>query len=110
MSIKSWHLAFAVTGLLALSGAAYAQSPWDEIHSRRAEINGHHLAHRNDRIREQRREHEIRAERLWELHHGDRSVRSHERSMAGRDHRHISPYERHALNQRLNYEGRQIGR
>jgi hypothetical protein len=65
MSTKSLRFALAMSGLLAFGGAAYAETPWQDNHARRDEIR----AHENARIREHRREQELRAERARERQH-----------------------------------------
>jgi hypothetical protein len=77
MSIRALHFAVALSGLLAITGAARAESSWDQTHARRDETNDR-LAHQNERIREERREQELRAQRAHdrrehEIHTEERS-------------------------------------
>ena len=109
MSTKTLRFALALSGLLAFGGAAYAQGPWETTHPRRDEVNDR-LANQNERIREERREHEMSAARAHQMHRNDREIRERERMMAARDHGHITPHEQHQLNQRENHESREIGR
>jgi hypothetical protein len=109
MPIKSLRLAFALSGLLACSGAAWAQGTWDDTHGRRDQVNDR-LADQNERIQQERREHEISAERAQEQHRRDQDARAEERSMAAHDHGHITPGEQHQLNQQENHDSREIGR
>jgi hypothetical protein len=67
MSTKTLRFALAMSGLLAfVGGGAYAETPWQDNHGRRDEVSAR--AHENARIREERREQELRAERHHEEH------------------------------------------
>jgi hypothetical protein len=88
--MKSLRFALALSGLLAISGAAHAQSSRESEHGRGDAVNDR-VAHQNERIREQRREHELAAQRAREMHR--------------REHR--APAEEHALDRHENHE---IGR
>jgi hypothetical protein len=78
MSTKSLRFAVALFGLLAFGGAAHAETPWQDS-NHRDEVGAR--AHESARIREQRREQELRAERARERQH-----------------------EQHVLNQREHHE------
>lgn len=106
---KGVRFAFVLTGLLAVTGAAQAQTRWEDSHGRRDEVNDR-LAHQNERIREERREHEMSARRAHELHRRDHEVRVEERSMAARHGGHITPSEQRALNRQESFESREIRR
>jgi flagellar motility protein MotE (MotC chaperone) len=74
MSIRALHFAVALSGLLAITGAARAESPGD--HARREEAH-ERLARQNERIREEHREQELRAQRAHdrrehEIHNEER--------------------------------------
>jgi len=68
------RLAVAFTGLLALGGTAYAQNGWDAPHRDRDAVSDR-IDHRNERIREERREAEMRAARARDEHRRDHDWR-----------------------------------
>lgn len=108
MSIKRLHFALALSGLLAITGAARAESPWEQTHGRRDEVNDR-LAQENERIREDRREHELNGRRAHELNRREHEIRGKERSMAAHDGGHITPAEQRTLNRQENHLSREIG-
>jgi hypothetical protein len=67
MSIKSLRFGLALSALLAFGGAAYAETPLQDTHGRRDEVSVR--ARETARIREQRREQDLRAERARERQH-----------------------------------------
>jgi hypothetical protein len=93
MSIKRLHFAVALSGLIAITGVARAENPRDETHV------SDRMAHQNDRIREERREHEFSAQRVHERERHEPVVRSGERSMAAHNGGHVAPSEQRSLNQ-----------
>jgi hypothetical protein len=64
---KSMRFGVALSALMAFGGAAYAETPWQDNHGRRDEVSTR--AQETARIREQRREQELRAERARERQH-----------------------------------------
>jgi hypothetical protein len=97
MSTRSLRLTLALSGLLAFGGAAYAQTPWQQ-HGRHDTVN---TARQNERIREQRREHELRFARANELRRHDHDRRFERHSMTDRGR--LTPHEQHVMNQRDRY-------
>jgi hypothetical protein len=70
MPMKSLRLAFALSGLLAITGVAQAESQWDATHQRHDEVNNRQ-ARQNERISEERREHQLAAQRAHEMQRHD---------------------------------------
>ena len=105
MSIKRIPFALAVSGLLALTGVAQAQNSWDATHERHNEVIDR-PAHQNERVREERREHEISAERAEQMHRQEHRTREEERLSASRDRGGIGVPEPRPLNQRDDYQSR----
>src|ERR1700760_2922394 len=97
MSIRGLHFTLSLSGLLAITGAARAETAWDQTHARRDEVNDR-LAHQNERIREERREHELQVRRAHEHSRHEQEIRAEERTMAARNGGHITPYEQRTLN------------
>lgn len=100
--------AIAGVAMMGLASGAFAASPWQKAHPRRAEVN-HRLAHQNQRIRAERRSGQITGRRAAQLHHQDRAIRQEERTMARSNGGHLSKAEQHAINQQENQTSRRIG-
>ncbi|RUP23861.1 MAG: hypothetical protein EKK45_27730 [Curvibacter sp.] len=101
-----------VLSLLALCGAAVAQTPaqtWRETHPRRAEVNAR-LDRQNARIHHELKSGEITPQQAATLHHEDHQIRREERQMAALNGGHITRAEQRALNQQENAVSRQIGK
>jgi len=92
-----------------VSASAFADTPWQQAHPRREQVNDR-LAHQNHRIDQQRREGEIGRAQAHRLHRDDHQLRREERLMASQDGGHITRADQRALNQQENHISRQIGR
>ena len=95
--------------VVALGGAASAQSTFDQTHPVRAEVNGR-LANQDARIHAERADGEINGRQAHRLHMADRRIRQHERRYAYYHHGHISRDEQHRLNRQENAVSNRIGR
>ncbi|HUA56457.1 MAG TPA: hypothetical protein VMB81_30015 [Candidatus Sulfotelmatobacter sp.] len=91
------------------SASAFADTPWQQSHPRREEVNNR-LGYQYHRINQEYREGEISRGRDAYLHREDRQVRGEERLMARQDGGHITRVDQRALNQQENRISRQIGR
>ena len=95
--------------VIALGGAASAQTPFDQTHPARAEVNGR-LINQDARIHRARAEGEISGREAHRLHRAERRIRMHERRYAYRHHGRISRAEQHRLNRQENRVGHRIDR
>ncbi|KUY88433.1 hypothetical protein WS50_26550 [Burkholderia territorii] len=102
------HLAIAATLMSVLTGTAFAETPWQQAHPRREEVD-QRLANQNRRIRHEVKEGEMSHARAARLHRDDRRIRQEERDMAAQDHGHITQSEKHVLNQQENAVSHKIG-
>ncbi len=102
-------VAFAATVLAGSAGTAFADTPWQESHPRREEVNNR-LANQDHRINQERREGELSRGQARALHREDRRIRHEERRMAARDGGHITRADQRILNRQENHVSRQIGR
>lgn len=102
------HLAIAATLMSVLTGTAFADTPWQQAHPRREEVN-QRLASQNRRIHHEVKEGEMSHAQAARLHRDDRKIRQEERDMAGQDRSHITKSEKHVLNQQENAVSHQIG-
>ena len=102
-------VAFASALLAGSAGTAFADTPWQESHPRREEVNNR-LANQDHRIHQERREGEISGRQARQLHREDRHIRNEERRMAARDGGHITRADQRILNRQENRVSRQIGR
>ena len=102
-------VAFAATLLAGSAGTAFADTPWQEDHPRREEVNNR-LGNQDRRINEERREGELGRGQAHQLHREDRHIRNEERRMASRDGGHITRADQRILNRQENHVSRQIGR
>ena len=71
-------VAFAATVLAGSAGTAFADTPWQESHPRREEVNNR-LANQDHRINEERREGELGRGQARALHREDHRIRQEER-------------------------------
>jgi hypothetical protein len=94
--------------VVALGGAASAQSTFDQTHPRREEVNAR-LATQNARIHAERADGQISARKARRLHMADRHIRRQERRYAANHGGHISRAEQHRLNREENGVSRRIG-
>ncbi|OXI39775.1 hypothetical protein [Burkholderia aenigmatica] len=102
------HLAIAATLMSVLTGTAFADTPWQQAHPRREEVN-QRLANQNRRIHHEVKEGEMSHAQAARLHRDDRKIRQEEQDMAGQDRSHITKSEKHVLNQQENAVSHQIG-
>ncbi|QRR07230.1 hypothetical protein FPJ27_12895 [Burkholderia sp. MS455] len=102
------HLAIAATLMSVLTGTAFADTPWQQAHPRREEVN-QRLANQNRRIHHEVKEGEMSHAQAARLHRDDRKIRREERDMAAQDHGHITKSEQRVLNQQENAVGNKIG-
>jgi hypothetical protein len=94
--------------VIALGGAASAQSTFDQTHPARAEVNGR-LANQNARIDAERASGQISGHRAYRLHVSDRRIRRQERRYAYNHDGRISRGEQHRLNREENHVSHRIG-
>lgn len=87
-------------------GAANA-TPWTKDHPRRTEVN-HRLTRQDMRINHDLRTGKITFRQARKLHREDHLIRANERLDARFDRTHVTPTEKHALNQDENGVNRQI--
>jgi hypothetical protein len=102
-------VAFAATIFAGSAGTAFADTPWQEDHPRREEVNNR-LNNQDHRINQERREGEIGRGEARQLHREDHRIRNEERRMASRDGGHITRADQRILNRQENRVSRQIGR
>ncbi|WP_175774223.1 hypothetical protein [Burkholderia anthina] len=102
------HLAIAATLMSVLTGTAFADTPWQQAHPRREEVN-HRLANQNRRIHHEVKEGEMSHAQAARLHRDDHQIRQEERDMAAQDRSHLTQSEKHALNQQENSVSHKIG-
>ena len=96
--------------LAAGAGApAFADTPWQQNHPRREQVNDR-LARQDRRIDHEYRTGEISRGQARQLHREDHQVRREERRMASRHDGHITRGQQLALNRQENHISRQIGR
>ncbi|CAB3752227.1 hypothetical protein GQ57_23825 [Burkholderia sp. MSh2] len=102
------HFAIAATLMSVLTGTAFAETPWQQAHPRREEVN-QRLANQNRRIHQDVKDGEMSHAQAARLHRDDRKIRQEERDMAAQDHGHITKSEQHVLNQQENAVSNKIG-
>jgi hypothetical protein len=102
------HLAIAATLMSVLTGTAFAETPWQQAHPRREEVN-QRLANQNRRIHHDVKDGEMSHAQAARLHRDDHKIRQEERDMAAQDHGHITKSEQHVLNQQENAVSNKIG-
>lgn len=107
--LKRTLVTFGTVLVLATAGAAFADTPWQEHHPRRDEVNDR-LVHQDRRIDREVHEGEVTRARAGKLHRQDHRVRKEERLMASRNGGHITKVEQKALNQQENRISRRIGK
>ncbi len=96
--------------LLAGIGApAFADTPWEQNHPRREQVNSR-LTRQDHRINHEFRTGQISRAQARQLHREDHQVRREERRMASRDGGHITRVDQRVLNHQENHISRQIGR
>jgi hypothetical protein len=98
----------AVAAFAAGIASASADTPWQQSHPRREQVNNR-LQNQNARIHGQVAEGELSKSQAHSLHARDRSVRRQERRMAARDGGHLTKKDQHVLNRRENRISRKIG-
>jgi hypothetical protein len=108
MRTLTHHLAIAATLMSVLTGTAFAETPWQQAHPRREEVN-QRLANQNRRIHHDVKDGEMSHAQAARLHRDDHRIRQEERDMAAQDHGHITKSEQHVLNQQENAVSNKIG-
>jgi hypothetical protein len=88
-------MSVAVVG--GAAGATFADTPWQQHHPRREEVNGR-LAHLNRSIREERKEGDISGMKAERMHRRLHVIRMQERHFARHDRGHITKREQARLN------------
>jgi hypothetical protein len=102
-------IAMTIGVLGASATSAFAETPWEQSHPRRDQVNDR-LATQHRRINQEVREGELTPRQAQRLHGEDHMIRREERAMSSLNHGHISRAEQRALNQQENAVSRQIGR
>ena len=104
-------LLIAAMGLAVVAGgatAASADTPWQNHHPRRVEVN-HRLDNLNRSIGDERREGDLTAAEAARMHHHLHHIRAQERFFARHDGGHITRGEQARLNHEENGVRRHIG-
>jgi hypothetical protein len=110
MNFPTKFIVALTIGLLgATATSAFAETPWEQSHPRRDQVNDR-LATQKWRINHDYREGELTGRQARRLHVEDHMIRREERAMAAVNHGHITRSEQRALNQQENAVSRQIGR
>ncbi len=91
-----------------LAGNAMAETPWQQNHPGRTEVN-HRLARQNARIHQEVKEGDLSVQQARALHRDDRQIRTEERLMASQNGSHLTRQEWRTLNSQENGVSRQIG-
>jgi phosphoribosyl-dephospho-CoA transferase len=110
MNAKKSALLVAITLVIAGAGAtaASADTPWQQNHPAREQVNGR-LNNQNARIHQQRREGELTGAQAYRLHLADQRLRLQERSMASYHHGHLTGAQHARLNREENRISHRIG-
>ena len=107
--MKTPQILIATLGaVIALGGAASAQTTFDQNHPARAEVNGR-LVRQNMRIDRARADGEISPRKAHRLHMAERRIRRQERRFASNHEGRISRAEQHRLNREENRASNRIG-
>ena len=102
-------IAMAIGVLGASATGAFAETPWEQSHPRRDQVNDR-LATQHQRINHELREGELTRPQAGRLRAEDHTIRREERAMSSLNHGHITRSEQKVLNQQENAVNRQIGR
>lgn len=102
-------LALVAFGAATFTVGAMAETPWQQAHPRRTEVNAR-LDHQNQRIHNEVKSGEISKGQAAALHKQDRQIRREEHAMARQDGGHITKLDQRALNQQENGVSAQIGK
>ena len=109
-TVRTTLAVLALSAAAVFSSSAFAaQTPWQQHHPRRQEIN-HRLHQQNQRITHEVRQGEMTHARAHQLRANAHSVRTQERLMAKQDGGHITRADQAALNQQLNHNSHAIGK
>ncbi len=100
--------AAAIVLATGFGSSAFADTPWQQSHPRREQVNDR-LANQRFRINHEYREGEISRGQAARLHAADHRVRAEERRMASRHDGHLTRGEQVALNRQENHISRRIG-
>jgi hypothetical protein len=104
LTVAALTLTFA-----SLSGAALADTRFQQFHPRREQVNNR-LANQNRRITTEVKEGEISGKQAAYLHSEDHQIRTEERAMASQNNTHLTKLEQATLNQQENRVSQQIGK
>jgi hypothetical protein len=99
----------AAAFMACISAGAMAETPWQQDHPRRVEVN-HRLDNLNGRIRQERQDGQISGTEASAMHSEAHQIRQEERGMAAANGSHITRGEQHLLNQQENAVSAQVGR
>ena len=102
-------LALVAFGAATFTVGAMAETPWQQAHPRRTEVNAR-LNHQDRRINNEVKSGEISKGQAATLHKEDRQIRREEHAMARQDGGHITKLDQRALNQQENGVSAQIGK
>jgi hypothetical protein len=105
---KKLALALAAIFAASLATSAMADTPWQQAHPRREQVNNR-LGNQNFRIHQEVREGEMTGRQAASLHQDDNQIRQEERAMASQNGGHITKLEQATLNQQENAVSRHIG-
>lgn len=108
-SKRTMTIAIATAAFALTSASAMADTPWQQAHPRREQVNDR-LARQNARIHQQVREGELSHAQAARLHARDRSIRAQERRMAAHNGGYVTKSQKRLLNRRENRVSRRIGR
>jgi len=93
----------------AAANSLAAESPWDQNHPRRDQVNDR-LANQNQRINKEVKEGEMSKAKAARLHAQDHPIRKEERIMASQNNGHITKQEQRTLNQQESRVSQKIGK
>ena len=105
---KKLVFALAFMTAASIASSAMADTPWQQGHPRREEVNNR-LGNQNARIHQEVKEGDITRQQAASLHQDDHQIRQEERAMASQNGGHITKLEQASLNQQENGVSRQIG-
>ena len=100
-------IAIALAVLGTSYTAASADTIWQMNHPRREQVNNR-LANQNARIHQEVKEGDLTLGQAAALHAEDHAIRVEERTFAGANGTHITPFEKGLLNQQENAVSHQI--
>ena len=108
--MKLRNIMIAAMSVAVVAGgatAALADTPWQQHHPRREEVN-HRLDNLNRSIRQERRQGDISGMQAARLHQRAHFIRTQERRLARRDDGHLTRHDQARLNREENGVRRHI--